>query len=284
MSLNKMLNIVLWMDCRAGGLMYFLKNKINFNAYKYEIHILGGFNEKKYLNEKNHNLPIDVLKNTDIFIYQFLDKQYLKYSTDPFNQKENVLSYLSDKCIKIGLHGVYMDCFWPITPDLKENTLQVFDSIKNMTNDEIISAFHNKELNFHLLERFNSNIEYTQLREKYWKEGFTDDNNHFIISSVDFIKNNYKENRLFFTHCHPTSYIFIDQTNQIINIINKYYNTNIELYKDIFSHSITFPNIPGGDWEDSTYIAKELGVKWINKPNDNYYLNLILNNKNFNKI
>ena len=189
-----MLNIVFWMDCRAAGLIYFLKNKIDFNAIKYEVHILGGFSEQKYLTETNHNLPIDDLKNADIFIYQFIDKQFLKYSTDPFIKNENILSYLSDKCIKIGLHGIYMDCFWPITPDLKKETLEIFNSIKDKTSDYIESAYNNKELNFNLQERFNNNIEYTLLREKYWKEGFINEHNHFIISSIDFIKNNFKEN------------------------------------------------------------------------------------------
>ena len=279
-----MLNIVFWMDCRANGLIYYLKNKINFNPIKYEIHILGGFNEKSYLTEENHNLPIDVLKNTDIFIYQFIDKNYLKYSTDPFIKKENVLSYLSDKCIKIGIHGVYMDCFWPVIPssDLSSlnKNLEFFNSIKDKTPDDIRTAFHNKELNFNLQKRFDKNIEYTLSRDKYWKDGFDDDDKHFIISSVDFIKNNYKENRLFFTHCHPTSYIFIQQTNEILNIIKKYYDLNFELYDDIFSNSITFPGIPNGDWKDSSYIIKELDVKWINKPDDNYYLQFILDNYN----
>ena len=56
------------MDCRANGLIHYLKNKIEFNPIKYEIHILGGFSDKRYLTEENHNLPVEVLKNTDIFI------------------------------------------------------------------------------------------------------------------------------------------------------------------------------------------------------------------------
>jgi len=266
------------MDCRSTGLLYYLKNKMIFNSTRYEAHIIGGFNEKRYLIEENHNLDINLLKNADIFIYQFIDKQYLKYSTDPFLKKENILSYLSDKCIKIGLHGAYMDCFWPIIPGSIDKNHDFLNSIKDKTPEYIKSVFNNKELNFNLKERFNKNIEYSQLREEYWKNGFSEDNNYFIISSIDFIKNNYKERRLFFTHCHPTSYIFIQQTNEIINIINKFYGLNIELYNDIFSNSITFPEIPSGDWTDSSYVVKELDVKWINETNDDYYLSLILNN------
>ena len=275
-----MLNIVFWMDCRANGLIHYLKNKIEFNPIKYEIHILGGFSEKRYLSEENHNIPIDVLKNTDIFIYQFIDKHYLKYSTDPLLKKENVLSYLSDTCIKIGLQGAHMDCFWPIIPDSNNYNIEFFNSIKDNTENEITTAFHNKQLNFNLQKRFDYNIEYSMSRDEHWTNGFKDDSNHFIISSIDFIKNNYKEYRLFFTHCHPTSYIFIHQTNEIINILNKCYNFNFELYNDIFSYDIRFPGIPDGDWKDSSYIIKELDVKFINDIDDNYYLNYILKRHN----
>lgn len=273
-----MLNIVFWMDCRSIGLIYYLKNKIDFNLFRYEIHIIGGFNEKKYLTEEKHNIPSDILKNADIFVYVFVDKKYLKYSTDPAIKTENVLSFLSDKCIKIGLHGAHMECFWPLIPHKHATNSEFFNNIKGMTSDEIITAFHNKELNFNLKKRFEDNIQYTLNREEYWKNGFKDDNNHFIISCVDFIKDNYKDHRLFITHCHPTSYIFIYQINQIINIINKYYDLNIELYNDIFSNSIRFPGIPDGDWKDSSYIINELDVKWIEDPDDEFYLDFILNN------
>ena len=273
-----MLNIIFYMDCRAIGLLYYLKNKIIFNPTRYEVHIVGRFSEKGYLTEENHNLDIELLKNADIFIYQFIDKEYLIYSTDPFLKNENILSYLSDKCIKIGLQGTYMDCFWSIIPAPIYRNSDFFNSIKDKTPEYIISAFQNKELDFNLKERFNKNIEYTLSREEYWKNGFLNDNNYYFISSIDFIKNNYKEHRLFFTHCHPTSYIFIQQTNEIINIINKCYGLNIEIYNDIFTNSIKYPEIPDGDWPDSSYVIKELDVKWINETNDDYYLSLILNN------
>jgi hypothetical protein len=70
MTNNKQMNIVFWMGCRGNGIKYFLKNKIDFNEFKFEIHIIGGFNEKRYLTETTHNLPIDILKDADIFIYQ----------------------------------------------------------------------------------------------------------------------------------------------------------------------------------------------------------------------
>jgi len=270
------LNVVLWLDCRGRGIEYFLNKKISCNFYKYEIHELGGFNETPpgYLTEKKHKLPIEILKKCDVFIYQFLDKKFLKYSTDPDIKDNNIFAYLNKDCIKIGMHGIYMDCFWPLTTPIKEDYNKIFKSLKGKSRNEIISLYKNNKINFFLKERFENNIEYTLSRENRWKEGFKTDTNHHIISSVKFIKDNYKKAKLFFTHCHPNAYIFIDQVNQILQILNV-----DNLYNNIFSHSMYFPNIPCGSWPDSNYVRNAFDIEYFkeDKINESYYVNMLLN-------
>jgi hypothetical protein len=277
------LNVVLWRDCRGGGIEYFLKQKISCKVYKYEVHELGRFNESPpgYLTEKTHNLPIEILKKCDVFIYQFLDKNFLKYSTDPDIKDNNIFAYLNKYCIKIGMHGVYMDCFWPITSPIKPTQVdRIFAPLKDKSTAEIIKLYNTNVINFFLKERFEDSIEYTLSRENKWKDGFETDTNHHIISSVKFIKNNYKKTRLFFTHCHPTAYIFIDQVNQILELLNI---DGITLYDDICSGSMVYPNIPSGNWPDSKYVGIAFDTKFKAdniKINEQYYINLLINNRN----
>lgn len=272
------LNVVIWTDCRGEGIKYFLNQKIDCNIYKYKVHELGGFNEKPpdYLIEKEHKLPIEVLKKCNIFIYQFIGKQFLKYSTDPGIQDTNIFSYLNKDCIKIGMHGIYMDCFWPLTNPIKSSYNRIFAPLKGKSHAEIKTLYKSFKINFYLEERFKENIKHTVLRENKWKNGFKNDKNHHIISSVKFIEDNYKKAKLFFTYCHPTAYIFIDQVNQILEILNI---NGVTLYNDILSKSMYFPNIPCGSFPDSKYISLIFGIQYKQKQiNEKYYINMILNN------
>ena len=149
---KKIMNVVIWMDCRGEGLKYFLSNKIKCNIYKYLVHELGGFNISPpgYLNDSS-NIPIDVLKTCDIFLYQFIDKKFLKYSTDPSTKDINVLSHLSDDCIKIGFHGVYMDCFWPLTTPFKNEYNKIIQPLKGKSKQEIEYLYKKNLINFRYL-------------------------------------------------------------------------------------------------------------------------------------
>jgi len=271
------LNVVLWTDCRGEGIRYFLNQKIDCIFYKYEVHELGGFNNTPpdYLIEKEHKLPIEILKKCDLFIYQFLDKKFLKYSTDPEIQDTNIFSYLNKNCIKIGMQGIYMDCFWPLTTPIKSDYDRIFAPLKCKSRAEITTLYNNYKINFYLKERFEENIEYTLSRESKWKERFKNDKNHHIISSVEFIKDNYKKTRLFFTHCHPTAYIFIDQVNQILELLNI---NGVTLYDDIISKSMFFPNIPSGSWPDSNYVRLTFDIQYFKQINEEYYINMIMRN------
>lgn len=168
-----------------------------------------------------------------------------------------------------------MDCFWPLTTPIKSDYDRILKPLKGKSRTEIFELYNNYKINFYLEERFKENIDYTLSRESIWKEGFKNDKNHHIISSVNFIKDNYKNTRLFFTHCHPTAYIFIDQVNQILEILNI---NDVTLYENIILKSMFFPNIPSGNWPDSNYVRVALDIKFFKQTNEEYYINMILNN------
>jgi hypothetical protein len=88
-----------------------------------------------------------------------------------------------------------------------------------------------------------------------------------IIPITDFIKNNYKNHRLFITHCHPCSYIFIYITNEILKIYKNIFSVNVNYYKDIFNYPFN-EGVHSENWVDSKYSIIELNLTFIKNTDD----------------
>ena len=92
--------------------------------------------------------------------------------------------------------------------------------------------------------------------------------NLMIIPVTNFIRQNYKKYKLFFTHCHPTSYIFVHISNEIIKIINDKLFLNIQNYENTFSNKLEDGCISHDRWADSNYIKNALDIEYVNDVND----------------
>ena len=97
-----------------------------------------------------------------------------------------------------------------------------------------------------------------------------------IITITNFIKENYINYKLFITHCHPSSYIFVYIANEIIKLLNIKKNINLINYNNIFDNELIIKGFPTGDWPDSLYIEKELNVNYINNKNEEIYVSTSL--------
>jgi len=221
--------------------------------------------------------PTEILNIADIFIFQFTNEIHGIYSTNP-NSDKNIFNYLKKDCIKIGIPSIFNSSFWPVIPyggQNKDGHNIVLD-LKKFSLNEIFNLYDNNLIDFKLKERFDNCQKHTKDIENYYLTNTTLD----IIEITDFIQEYYKKYKLFITHNHPSSYIFIYISNKIIDIINKYKNIKIEYYDNIFNYSL-IQWVEGGDWPDSQYIKKELDVNYINHTDENkikLYIKDIYNN------
>ena len=265
------MNIIFYSNCQSIGLKYFLENKFPSNYVRLE-------NFKFF--ENNLPLPINILKNADIFIFQFTNKSHGIYSTDPTSEL-NIFKYLKPSCIKIGFPSIFQNSFWPLFSGFEHKSnsagLDIIKELKkNYSLDEILNKYDNNEINFNLKKRFNECESYTKNLEQFY---ILNSNyyNYNVIEITPFIRNNYKKYKLFLSHCHPTTYVYVYITNKIIEILNNKLNLNLELY-NIFNREYIIDIIPGIDpytFQDSKYIIQELNVEYINNTNENYFKNII---------
>jgi hypothetical protein len=246
------MNICIYSNCQGLGIKFYLEKKLNANYYIIENYIY--FNNTKLL-------PIDILEKADILIFQFTNASHGICSTDT-NSNENIFNYTKKDCIKIGIPSIFQSSFWPVIPGFGScrDGHSVIKELKDKYNlHEIYTLYDENKIDFKLKERFINCENHTkEIEEYYIKNTYLK-----IIPVTNFIRQNYKNYKLFFTHCHPTSYIFIHISNEIIKIINKELLLNITNYENIFSYKLEDGCIDDS-WADSKYIQNELEIKYIN--------------------
>lgn len=219
----------------------------------------------------NLDIPINILKEADIFIYQPINEKYGIYSINN-NIVNSIMTYLNKNCNKICVPYLYFDSFFPLCKKnfddgydggylYKQNNILNEESILNLkniySNLEIIDKYNNYDIDFNFKNRFDDNIKRLLDKEKLCN-----------IKISDFILNNYKKIHLFEMHHHPTSILIIYLTQQIFN----YLKINIEIDKNIII------NLSHEKFPISKYVIDYFKFEFIEKEDINsfdYYLNLI---------
>jgi len=255
------MNVVVYSNCQADGIIFFLSQKI---VGKYT-HIPN----YKYF-DKPHDLPISILKNADLFLFQFTNKKYGICSTD-INADENILRFLKKGCITIGFPCIFQSSFWPVIPEFGScrDGHEIVHNYKsnNVSLSEIIHLFNNNNICFNLKQRFDACEKHTLEIENYYLEKTTLKS----IKVTDFIRENYKKYRLFMSHCHPSAYIYIYIVNNIIEYINNIQSKTIQIFENIFDYNFDEgvkhlrPSIL---WSDSQYVKKELSLEYNTTPDE----------------
>jgi hypothetical protein len=98
----------------------------------FEYGIEGNYEEilnYEYIREERE-LPLDVIKKADIFIYQPIDRKHGIYSTD-LSVENNILSHLSPNCKKVTFPYIYNSAFWGFVPHGYGN-----DIVGNITHNK----------------------------------------------------------------------------------------------------------------------------------------------------
>lgn len=214
---NKKIAII-YGNCHTRIIKNYLKSSCKFSSiYEfYNYKPVYDFKFGSYLEES-------ILRNCDLFIYQYISKEYrdYKFSTD------YILTQLSKDCKKINIPNLFGfgKMFFPqatsnlynkayksdsngLFPHGDENIIKFIEN--NISINEIIHNLNKKiySKNYILL---NFNIVFKKLidKEKYWD-----------IKISRFIKKNYKRKLLFYDPGHPTNYLLKKIAKEILKILN----------------------------------------------------------------
>jgi hypothetical protein len=227
-------------NCQAEALSKFLLSNNNFNKIYQYIEVKPIFLMNEY--ELNYFYTYTLL-DLDLIIIQPINEDFndnIKYSTKTIlnNTKHNSISILIPSLYfdfyhpyLCYLNGEYSKIREPI--DYHDRTLiKLYLAYKELSNEEIIEKY----INIFNNERFINDsmindiltlsLQHIEDRENNFKNYIV--NNTKCIYMHDFIKNNYKENILFYSVNHPSKYLLSYLTDEIL----KYLNINIEDYSN----------------------------------------------------
>lgn len=239
-------NIVMYANCQSKGIEICLNDIIEATFY----HLVN----YEYISEKKI-LPIEMLKNADVFIYQPIDPKHGIYSTDS-TIENSICTYLSPHCKKISFPYIYNSAMWPFVPeetvsyindidkDTRNKKYRDVESIQKLkeagfSSDEIKEKYMNGEIDFEYQKRFNRCMSILKEKEKICD-----------VKISNFIENNIHNFKMFLTQNHPTTQVFIHCANQILKILgsDRYIENGIQYPSNV-------ANLPG-EWPQSTYDAR----------------------------
>lgn len=252
-------------NCQNGGLKTFLLHSQEFS---------NTFETKWYANwqliENQSSIPMKDVQEADLFVYQPLRPEHGCYSTDP-TIEGSIGYYVNDNCIKITHPYVFSSSFWPIVQAGKNQSRwfgnESIDKLlsNGLNKSEILDLFYKNKIDWEYKKRFEYSIQILKN-----KESITD------MKISNFIEKNFKNQLLFLIPQHPTSIIFLNLANQVLEKLNmkKLDESIIKTVNDL-------------EIEDSTYDSKTkmfpLHESIINNFQLNFGKEYLQDSKNFYK-
>ena len=209
-------NCLLYGNCQIITHVYnLLKNNTDFtdsyNIYNYVNH---------YQTEIiKLNIPINIIQNVDIFIYQPLNDNHGCYSTNYLCQ------LLKNTCIKISIPYIYNSALYTVfyenaTLRWRKNVLvncgfkNILILMKNNTSlEQILNMYDNDKLDFYFKDRFKICIDSLKIKESIC-----------TIQVSDFIIKHHLTKRLFITQNHLTNFFYIWIVKSIFEFLENNYN------------------------------------------------------------
>ena len=161
------------------------------------------------------DIDVEVLKNCSVFIYHPLNSKHGVYSSD------HIMSFLPEDCIKISIPYVYNSSiytvYWePASPRWRIGTLyncgwkNIMTMIKDGSDlNEILNAYEENALDFYFEERMKICIDSLKQKEE-----------NCTIKVSDFIIDNVRNKRLFFTQNHLSDFFTTYIANKVFKHLN----------------------------------------------------------------
>lgn len=188
---------LIYANCQGNALGHFLKSIPVFDS-TYQMTYWTNY----VMIQNKENIPIDLLKNVDLFIYQPIRDAHGVYSTRHF------LNLLPERCICISFPYIFNDALWPLfrKDDDVVNKETITDLLaKGASTFDLIIAFLTLKIDFRFKMRFDKTMQILAEKEKE-----TD------VKVSQYILEHYKSEKLFLTFNHPTSSLLIHCADQIL--------------------------------------------------------------------
>lgn len=188
---------IIYANCQGKGIELFLNKhdlyKETFATYRLENHIL--------IRDQTP-IPIDLLSEASLFIYQPVGERHGCYATD------HLKSFLPKHCRCISFPYIYNNALWPLFEEGdfifgQEIIEELFD--KGVSLRSVVDLFCGGLINFQFEQKFQHSLSILKQKEEE-----TD------INISDFIIHNMQNEKLFLTAAHPTSAVFIHCVNRIL--------------------------------------------------------------------
>jgi hypothetical protein len=191
---------ILFGNCHCSGVRKFLELSNFYDEYQ----IYQFANWELIKDEKHMAIPVHLIKNADLVIYQPLSDIHNCYSTNRQNP-DSFFSLLRDDCKTISFPRIHNNAIFPIFHKTSDKN-NFYGRIKN-----------NVESMQHFSYLYNNNmIDYdfdARMAENYYKS--KEKEAECDIKIADFIYNNISNHKLFLTQDHPTSFVFNQLTSKI---------------------------------------------------------------------
>lgn len=196
-----MKKILFVFNCHAGVMRTqlnnckFIKNNYEINIIQIYHYVPGRYDKKEFPTKE-----IQLLKNADILIVQQMrtDRGWLN--------SENTIKLVKQNCKIIKIPHYTFSGYWYPHELLKDEKFDINKSYEEL-NNYANNLFLNEEENIkkHLENELNHIKELDKLSD---------------IKMYDFVKNNYKKDRLFFSRRYPMSSFFYPMCKEILKILN----------------------------------------------------------------
>lgn len=221
---------IMFGNCALSGVRDFLKYSTFYD--KYEFHQYFNW---ELIQSDELKIPIQIIKQADLVIYQPLSDVEGCYSTNKSNPN-SFFNLLKPDCITISLPRIHNNALFPIFFK-KRNAIDIYGKINNTVNsiEEVVYLYDNNKIDFDFENRLKRNYEISLSKE-------TDCD----IKIADFIYNNIGKQKLFLTHDHPSTVTINEITKHLCDILDIEY--------DFTTVSNLGENIIG--YEDSVYHRK----------------------------
>jgi hypothetical protein len=218
---------VLFGNCHCSGIRKFLEFS-NFYE-KYEVHQFANW---ELLKNNDFCMPINLIKNADLVIYQPLSDVYGCYSTNKKNE-ESFFNLLKEDCKSVSFPRIHNNAIFPIFRKARNNNI-IYGKYKNSieTENDLIYKYKNNMIDFDFDNRISQNYYISKQKEA-----------NCDIQIADFLYSNISKHKLFLTQDHPTSFVFNELTSRLCNILDLDYN-----YDDAANAEENFTKL-----EDSVY-------------------------------
>ena len=201
-------------------------------------------------------IPVHLIKNADLVIYQPLSDVHNCYSTNR-NNPESFFRLLNEECNTVSFPRIHNNAIFPM---FHKNAQQSFlyGSIHHsfQSLDELIYMYDNNLIDYNFDCRMVKNY-YTSKQ----KEADCD------VKIADFIYENISNQKLFLTQDHPTSFVFNELTSRICNVLELDYNYELGSMAEENATGLvdSVYSSEKNQYPISRYAIRHFGFRYINE-------------------